>query len=96
MQVYVNIPNTYLPLADDESDFTLLNRPSPALQKFLDTSKSGGNAEALNKICGSVVSFVSEKHELEALKLFLFQTIRRVTCRSYGMQVSPSKILDLF
>ncbi|ODN02467.1 E3 ubiquitin-protein ligase MYCBP2 [Orchesella cincta] len=69
--------------------FTLLNHPSPVLQKILDAVHEEGTGieEAIDRVCTSVLSFVTERHDLESLRLFLFQAIRRVTCRSYGMKI---------
>ena len=71
----------------DESGFHLLSRPSPTLQKIVGAETDSSEDEALAKFCGCVISFVTERHDLDALKLSLFQAIRRISCRSYGMQV---------
>ncbi|CAG7827587.1 unnamed protein product [Allacma fusca] len=73
--------------ADDSGFALLLNHPSPALEKILDAGKTGTEAEAISKMCGGIVNFVVDRHDLDNLKLYLFQAIRRVTCRSYGMQI---------
>jgi len=60
------------------------------LQRVLSAANYSNSEESetdvVQKICGSVVNFVTEKHDLDALRLYLFQAIRRVTCQSYGMQ----------
>lgn len=75
--------------AEEAMGFTLLHHPSPVLQKIVDAVHEEGTGieEAIERVCGSVLSFVTERHDLENLRLFLFQAIRRVTCRSYGMKV---------
>lgn len=70
-----------------ETGFHLLSHPSSTLQKIVSANNDVLEIEALSRLCGSVVSFVTEKHDLDSLKLSLFQAIRRISCRSYGMQV---------
>lgn len=74
--------------------FTLLYHPSPVLQKIVNAVHEEGTGieEAIERVCGSVISFTTERHDLESLRLFLFQAIRRVTCRSYGMKASITKL----
>lgn len=75
---------------DDNLGYTLLNYPSAPLQKLLKVSISGAQlpeTQAIRKMCNNVLAFVTERHDLNGLKLFLFQAIRKNTCRSYGMQV---------
>lgn len=73
---------------------TLLNYPSAPLQKLLSVSLNGlavPENEAIRKMCHTVLAFVTERHDLNGLKLFLFQAIRKITCRSFGMQVKKKK-----